>query len=77
MKWINILNGSGYQVEDDLIEAMWHYLNLKIQIINLLNQKMSVYKMCIDFKINNYNTFQEFIDNIVWGNNNFRPSYTL
>ena len=23
MRWINILNSSEYQVEDDLIEAMW------------------------------------------------------
>ena len=33
--------------------------------------------MYIDFDINNYNTVQEFIDDIVWDNNNFRPSYTL
>ena len=31
----------------------------------------------IDFDINNYNTVQEFIDDIVWDNNNFRPSYAL
>lgn len=34
-------------------------------------------EMHIDFDINNYNTVQEFIDEIVWDNNNFRPSYTL
>lgn len=34
-------------------------------------------EMYIDFDINNYNTVQEFIDEIVWDNNNFRPSYTL
>ena len=34
-------------------------------------------EMYIDFDINNYNTVQEFIDDIVWDNNNFRPSYTL
>jgi 2,4-dienoyl-CoA reductase-like NADH-dependent reductase (Old Yellow Enzyme family) len=31
----------------------------------------------IDLDINNYNTVQEFIDDIVWDNNNFRPSYAL
>lgn len=34
-------------------------------------------EMYIDFDINNYNTVQEFIDEIVWDNNNYRPSYTL
>ena len=34
-------------------------------------------EMYIDFDINNYNTVQEFIDDIVWDNNNFRPSYAL
>ena len=33
--------------------------------------------MYIDFDINNYNTVQEFIDDIVWDNNNFRPCYAL
>lgn len=33
--------------------------------------------MYIDFDINNYNTVQEFIDDIVYDNNYFRPSYTL
>ena len=32
--------------------------------------------MYIDFDINNYNTVQEFIDDIVW-DNNYRPSYAL
>ena len=31
----------------------------------------------IDFDINNYNTVQEFIDDIVYDNNNIRPSYAL
>ena len=34
-------------------------------------------EMYIDFDINNYNTVQEFIDDIVWDNNNYRPSYKL
>ena len=34
-------------------------------------------EMYIDFNINNYNTVQEFIDDIVWANNNYRPSYKL
>ena len=34
-------------------------------------------EMYIDFDINNYNTVQEFINNIVWDNNNYRPSYAL
>jgi len=34
-------------------------------------------EMYIDFDINNYNTVQEFIDEIVYDNNNFRPSYAL
>jgi len=34
-------------------------------------------EMYIDFDINNYNTVQKFIDDIVWDNNNFRPSYAL
>ncbi len=34
-------------------------------------------EMYIDFDINNYNTVQEFIDDIVWDNNNFRPEYAL
>ena len=34
-------------------------------------------EMYIDFDINNYNTVQEFIDDIVWDNNNYRPSYAL
>ena len=34
-------------------------------------------EMYIDFDINNYNTVQEFIDNIVWDNNNYRPSFAL
>lgn len=34
-------------------------------------------EMYIDFDINNYNTVQEFIDDIVWDNNHFRPSYAL
>ena len=34
-------------------------------------------EMYIDFDINNYNTVQEFINDIVWDNNNYRPSYAL
>jgi transposase InsO family protein len=34
-------------------------------------------EMYIDYDINNYNTVQEFIDDIVWDNNNYRPSYAL
>lgn len=34
-------------------------------------------EMYIDFDINNYNTVQEFINDIVWDNNNFRPSFAL
>ena len=34
-------------------------------------------EMYIDFDINNYNTVQELIDDIVWDNNNYRPSYAL
>ena len=34
-------------------------------------------EMYIDFDINNYNTVKEFINDIVWDNNNYRPSYAL
>ena len=34
-------------------------------------------EMYIDFDINNYNTVQEFIDDLVYDNNNFRPSCAL
>ena len=34
-------------------------------------------EMYIDFDINNYNTVQEFINDIVYDNNNYRPSYAL
>ena len=34
-------------------------------------------EMYIDIDINNYNTVQEFIDDIVWDNNNYRPSFAL
>ena len=34
-------------------------------------------EMHIDFDKNNYNTVQEFIDDIVYDNNYFRPSYAL
>ena len=34
-------------------------------------------KMYIDFDVNNYNTVKEFIDDIIWDNNNYRPSYAL
>ena len=34
-------------------------------------------EMYIDFDINNYNTVQDFINDIVWDNNNYRPSYAL
>lgn len=34
-------------------------------------------EMYIDFDINNYNTVQDFIDDIVYDNNYFRPSYAL
>ena len=34
-------------------------------------------EMYIDFDINNYNTVQEFIDEIVYDNNYIRPSYAL
>lgn len=34
-------------------------------------------EMHIDFDKNNYNTVQEFINDIVWDNNNYRPSYAL
>ena len=34
-------------------------------------------EMYIDFDINNYNTVQEFIKDIIEDNNNFRPSYAL
>lgn len=33
--------------------------------------------MHIDFDKNNYNTVQKFIGDIVWDNNNYRPSYSL
>lgn len=33
--------------------------------------------MYIDFDMNNYNTVQEFIDDIVYDNNYFRSSYAL
>lgn len=32
-------------------------------------------EMHIDFDKNNYTTVQEFIDDIVWDNNNYRPSF--
>lgn len=34
-------------------------------------------EMYIDFDINNYNTVREFIDDIVYDNNYYRPSYAL
>ena len=34
-------------------------------------------EMHIDFYKNNYTTVQEFIDDIVWDNNNYRPSFAL
>ena len=34
-------------------------------------------EMHIDFDKNNYTTVQEFIDDIVWDNNNYRPSFAL
>ena len=34
-------------------------------------------EMYIDFDINNYNTVQDFIADIVWDNNNYRPSFAL
>ncbi len=34
-------------------------------------------EMYIDFDINNYNTVQQFIDDIVYDNNYLRPSYAL
>lgn len=34
-------------------------------------------EMYIDFDMNNYSTVQEFIDDIVYDNNYFRPSYAL
>ena len=34
-------------------------------------------EMYIDFDINNYNTVQEYIDEIIWDNNNYRPSFAL
>ena len=34
-------------------------------------------EMYIDFDINNYSTVQEFIDDVVYDNNNYRPSYAL
>ncbi len=33
--------------------------------------------MYIDFDINNYNTVQDFIDDIIYDNNHYRPSYAL
>ncbi len=32
-------------------------------------------EMYVDFDINNYNTVQEFINDVIW--DNYRPSYTL
>ena len=34
-------------------------------------------EMYIDFDTNNYNTVQEFIDDLVYDNNYYRPSYAL
>ena len=34
-------------------------------------------EMYIDFDINNYNTVQDFIDDIIYDNNYCRPSYAL
>lgn len=34
-------------------------------------------EMYIDFDTNNYNTVQEFIDDIAWDNNNYHPSFAL
>ena len=34
-------------------------------------------EMYIDFDINNYNTVQDFIEDIVYDNNYLRPSYAL
>lgn len=33
--------------------------------------------MYIDFDINNYNTVQEYIDDVVYDNNYLSPSYAL
>ena len=41
--------------------------------IEVLDKK----EMYIDFDINNYNTVQEFIDEIIYDNNYLRPSYAL
>ena len=34
-------------------------------------------EMYIDFDINNYNTVQEFIEDVIKDNNEYRPSYAL
>ena len=34
-------------------------------------------EMHIYFDVNNYKLVQEYIEDIIWGNNNYRPSYAL
>ena len=48
-------------------------VGLIFQWIKKYNEKV----MRIDFDKNNYNTVQDFIDDIVWDNNNYRPSFAL
>ncbi len=47
--------------------------------IQLLNQKNGWIKqeIYIDFDINNFNTVQEYINDIVYNNNHLRLSYSL
>ena len=33
--------------------------------------------MYIDFDINNYNTVQKFINEIIWDNNNYHPNFEV
>ena len=34
-------------------------------------------EICVDYDVNNYNTIQEFIKDIIKDNNEYRPSYAL
>ena len=36
-----------------------------------------VKEICVDYDVNNYNTIQEFIKDIIKDNNEYRPSYDL
>lgn len=63
----------GYKDIETIIHTDQGTVYFSVSFNNIFNSYSVI--MYIDFVINNYNIVQEFMDDVVYNNNNYRSSY--